>query len=317
MLFALILLSVFSPNSARAQETEKLGMHVLRPAELSEVRQLYGDDGQWHYVTLPLPLADVHNNHAEWQAAFAQADELRLIPIVRLVTRFENGAWQQPNRRELISYFEFLDTLPWPTDKRHIVVFNEVNHAAEWGGSLEATSYTRVLRFVADWAHSEGRGYVVLPAGLDLAAPNGSSTREAFTYLREMASADPEIFTVIDAWNSHSYPNPAFSAAPQLKGKNMVNGFEYELAYLKEKTGRDFEVFITETGWSLSPATQKWLSQYYQYARQHVWSHPQVVAVTPFVLRGAPGPFAAFSLLDAAGAYTAQATAIKKAADGS
>jgi hypothetical protein len=45
----------------------------------------------------------------------------------------------------------------------------------------------------------------------------------------------------------------------------------------------------------------------------HVWSDPRVVAVTPFVLRGDPGPFAEFGFLDKNNQPTRQYRALQQA----
>ncbi|HEX7017462.1 MAG TPA: hypothetical protein VF209_00965 [Patescibacteria group bacterium] len=302
----------YSP--AWAQEGEVLGIHILAPQELAEADTLISTSNQdaWHYVTIPFSLADLEKKD-QWQAFFDQAKEKKIIPLVRLVTKPEGAAWIQPTRKNITDQITFLKQLSWPTDKKHIIVFNEVNHAKEWGGVIDPVGYTEVLRFTALWAHSEQANFVVLPAAMDLAAPNGSATMEAFTYLEKMYEVDPEIFAHVDAWNSHSYPNPAFSASPRMTTQNSLRGFEHELAYLKKKTNRDYQVYITETGWVSNRATLPWLESYYTYALQHIWSDPRVVAVTPFVLRGSPGPFAGFTFIDAQGRPTVHYQALQNA----
>lgn len=311
-----VLAFLFLTFAQKAQaEGVVLGVHILRPQEISQAKDLFYDSEkpeQWHYVTIPLSLDDL-NKKEEWEQFFIDAKKYRVIPLVRLVTRFENGAWQIPSRKEITSYFTFLNQFEWPTAEKHIIVFNEVNHAAEWGNSLDPEGYAEVLRFTSDWAHSEENGYVILPAAMDLAAPNGKKTQEAFRYLEQMYQSDAEIFDKIDFWNSHSYPNPGFSSSPTRTAQNSVRGFQHELAYLKKKTEKNFEVFITETGWVNTSVTTRWLSSYYSYALQHVWSHPQVKGVTFFVLKGDPGPFSEFGFLDKNDQPTAHYFAIRKA----
>jgi hypothetical protein len=290
-----------------ARENSVYGIHLMNTGELNQASQLLNPtpNEQWNYVTVPLTLEDLKKPN-EWKAFFAEAKDKKMIPIVRLMTRFENGAWQVPTKKNIVDYFTFLSSLDWPTDKRYVIVFNEVNHAKEWGGRIDPQSYADVLSFTADWAHSEAKNYQVLPAAMDLAAPNGHATKEAFTYLNEMRAYNSQVFASIDIWNSHSYPNPAFSASPVKTGKNSMRGYQNELAYLKEKTGRDFQTFITETGWEENTATRRWLSSYYQYTSDNIWSDERVIAVTPFVLNGDPGPFSGFSFLDRNGKPTTQ-----------
>jgi len=296
-----------------AQSGQVLGIHIMSTHDFDQAEDLLksSDRNEWHYLTIPLTLGDVQK-HEEWQTFFDKAREAQLIPIVRLATRAEGADWQVPNRKEMTDLIGFLSTLDWPTSDRYIIVLNETNHAKEFGGSINPEKYAEILRFTSQWARSEDAGYKVLPAAMDLAAPNGSETMEAFTYLDRMVAYDKDIFSHIDYLNSHAYPNPGFSASPSRKGQNSLEGFKYELSYLKEKTGKDFEVFITETGWIDNASTGRWLSSYYQYALQHVWSDKRVKAVTPFILQGSPGPFAGFSFLDAAGKPTRQYLAFQK-----
>lgn len=285
-----------------AFEPGKLGVHILSLDEATRAKEVVSFENQndtWNYVTIPFTLGDLQKEK-DWQKFFDTCAQLKLIPLVRLTTEFDSdaNAWAIPNKRNIVDQISFLSELEWPTQDRHIIVFNEVNHAKEWGGTIDPKEYSKVLRFTADWAHTEQKNYVVLPAGFDLAAPNGIQTKEAFTYLSEMLQTDPEIFDVVDIWNSHSYPNPGFSSSPTRVGKNSLRGYQYEIAYLKQETGRDFKVMITETGWEDNKSIAKWLSSYYAYAFQHIWSDERVLAVTPFVLKGSPGPFEGFSLLD-------------------
>ncbi|MBW7944072.1 hypothetical protein H3C70_01590 [Patescibacteria group bacterium] len=305
LLMGSLFLALSSPVEAR--ENSLYGIHLMNTGELDKAAELLNPspNEDWNYVTVPLTLDDLKKVD-EWQAFLAKAKEKRLIPIVRLMTRFDNGAWQVPTKKNIVDLITFLSKLDWPTDQRYIIVFNEVNHAKEWSGKIDPQQYTDSLRFAADWAHSEGKNYKVLPAAMDLAASNGGTTKEAFKYLDEMLAYDPQIFEKVDYWNSHSYPNPAFSSAPTKTGKNTMRGFTHELAYLKQKTGRDFQTFVTETGWEDNYTTRKWLGSYYQYTADHIWSDERVIAVTPFVLQGDPGPFSGFSFIDKNGRPTTQ-----------
>lgn len=313
LLFSLVF-QAFVPR-VQAAQGEVLGIHILHPEELEMAKELVatGKDDSWYYMTIPFTLEDTERKE-EWQTFFDNAKKQRVIPLVRLVTRFEDGSWAITNRKEITDQIAFLSSLDWPTDKKHIIVFNEVNHAAEWGGTIDPVSYAKVLDFTSRWARYQDENYVVLPAAMDLAAPNGPKTMEAFNYLDQMLAYNPGVFDYIDAWNSHSYPNPGFSSSPQRTEKNSLRGFEHELAYLKEKIGRDdYQVYITETGWVANTVTTPWLESYYTYSLQHIWSHPQVVAVTPFVLRGDPGPFANFAFLDRENKPTKHYLALRRA----
>lgn len=309
LMLAGLLLAV-QPASAAGQV---LGIHLLHPDEIKQFRQVFPDD-QWRYVTIPLTLNDLQR-HKQWQEFFDLAYSQKVTPIVRLATRFDSelNAWQIPSKKDIIDLVTFLSSLDWHQAQRHVIVFNEVNHANEWGGQLDPAAYARTLRFTSNWLKTESKNYLVLPAALDLATSSDSDSLEAFAYLNRLYQSDPEVFSYIDFWNSHSYPNPGFESPPQRNAKNSLRGFTFELNFLKQKTGRDFQVFITETGWMATPSTGRYLSSYYLYALQHIWNDPRVVAVTPFVMRGSPGPFAEFSFFDANNLPTIQLFALQHA----
>lgn len=314
LLFSIFLLCL-STTFAHAQ-TAKMGMHVLSIEEVEPavtlLREQSSTSEDWYYITIPFTTNDLKKS-AEWQQFFNKARELRVIPIVRLATEPKNGAWEIPTRKNITDQFNLLAKLEWPTGERRVIIFNEVNHAKEWGNKIDPYAYAETFRFAASWAHSLQKNFIVLPAAMDLAAPNGSGTQEALGYLERMHEYDNEIFTHADAWNSHSYPNPAFSAPPQRKGKNSLYGYEHELAFLKEKGVRDLPVYITETGWETNRVTSRYLSSWYQYAHTNIWdADSRIVAVTPFVFQGAPGPFAEFSFISAEGKPTLQYDALKK-----
>ena len=320
-LFAIVLLAfTFVTKPAHAQEGAVLGIDILNPAEAQAANALLkpanspensADD--WHFVTIPLSLNDLSKKD-EWQQFFDYAKVNHMIPVVRLATRFEDGAWKVPTKKDVVDLFAFLGALNWPTDERYVIAFNEVNHATEWGNHIDPAEYTQTLQFVSDWAKTEKQpNYKVLPAAMDLAAPTGRETREAFSYLEQMLATNPDIFKSIDYWNSHSYPNPAFSSSPTMTAKNSVRGFVHELAFIKKKTDLDLKTFITETGWSENSATRNRLAGYYDYMVDKVWSDPRIMAVTPFVLQGDPGPFSTFTFLNKENQPTLQYVAYQKA----
>jgi len=317
IILAQILILVLLSIPPQVFASEVLGIHILNPDELESALDLFDADSNtsdWNYVTVPLTLDDIHKKEM-WQRFFDLSREKKIRPIVRLATKFEGASWKIPTRKDIVDLSNFLSTLEWPDGDRIVIVFNEPNHAGEWGGTIDPESYSRIFTFTADWLHSEQKNYTVLPAAMDLAAPNGINTLEAFNYLSRVINTDSRVVELLDGWASHSYPNPAFSSSPTQTGKNSIRGFVHELDFLAKYTDRKIEVYITETGWMDSRATSRFLYTYYKYAVDHVWSDPRVKAVTPFVLRGAPGAFAGFSFLDENGKPTRQYEAYKKAID--
>lgn len=316
IIFCLSLLALSWP--LRAQASEVLGIHILSPQELTQAKELLetsNNGEQWKYVTVPFTLADA-DRVEEWQQFFDQCQKDKFIPIVRLATTAEGASWKIPTKKDIVTLSSALRKLNWPTDERIIIVFNEPNHAKEWGNTLDPEGYAETLSFTSDWFRTERAEYTILPAGLDLAAPNGKDTMEAFAYWKKALKAYPELLASIDAWNSHSYPNPGFSSAPAKKDKMSLRGFQHELAFAEPLAGRKLDVYITETGWEENSTTARRLNDYYAYAMKNIWSDERVKAVTPFLLKGAPGPFERFSFFDKEGNRTRQFEAYRKVIEG-
>ncbi len=298
-------------------QAASVGMHVLHPEEFERVEENFRDvrkDSEPLYITVPFALADLERL-PQWQKSFDFAREKNIVPLVRLTTRFDTqkNAWEVPSQKDIVDLARGLNTLAWPQEQRHVILFNEPNHAAEWGGSIDPHEFALKTDFALDWFKTESAHYVLLPAALDLAASDTPKTKEAFSYWKEVLGSKPEILDKISAWNSHSYPNPAFSSGPLERGKNRLDGFRHELAFLKKYTPRTLPVYITETGWSRSGVIDRKLTTYYQQAMKTVWSDDNVVAVTPFVFAGSPGPFASFSFVDENGKPTPHWIAFEKA----
>lgn len=315
------LLLWFSADSVHA--IGKVGMHVLQPEEIEKVSTLFQkvrfsanadeEETQPLYITITYGFDDI--NHPErWNEAFRVAKENNIIPLVRLSTSFDakNNAWQIPNRYQLVKLLSSLDSLEWPQSKRHVILFNEPNHAPEWGGTFDVESLANSLQFAADWLHTEQEQYIVMPPALDLAAANTADTKEAFEYWSMLLAQNDELLNHFDAWNSHSYPNPGFISSPYSSSRNSLRGYEHELAFLSQHTDKQWSVYITETGW-LDRLSESTLRNYYRYAMNDIWSDERVVAVTPFLLAGAPGPFSEFSFIDQNGNPTRQWQALSAA----
>lgn len=301
----LLLASIFVASPVMAAG-EVLGIHVLGPSEVEQASMLLSTpDKASHTITVPLSFDDL-NKRDLWQHFFDTAASSNLQPIVRFTTRFEAGSWTVPNRAEVIKMIDFLTAMDWHRDDMTVILFNEPNHAAEWGGKIDPQSYALIADFAADWLKTEPKKYIVLPAGMDLAAPNGSTTMEAFNYLRQVFQAAPDFVSKLDGWTSHSYPNPGFASSPSKRDKGSLRGYEHELAFLKEFTPHALPVYITETGWDQRTLSDYQVKLYYRLAYDSIWKQdPRIKTVTPFLLRGAPGTFAPFSFLDAQGRPTA------------
>lgn len=301
-----LLISLFAGGLLRAPlahaQGEVLGIHLLSPAELPQAQKLLETkENTAHFVTLPITFDDL-NYKSRWQNFLNEAHDAHIKPLIRLTTRFENGAWVVPNQADIMRYASFLSSLDWKDEELTIILFNEPNHANEWGNKLDPEGYVRIADFATDWFKTESKKYIVLPAGLDLSANNSSGTMDEFSYWKRAIAERPEFLEKLDGWTSHSYPNPGFSSNPWKTDKGSLRGYQHELSFLGEYTKKEFPVYITETGWNTYQLSNWEVQRYYEVAYKQIWStDARIRAVTPFLLQGAPGTFAPFSFLDARG----------------
>jgi hypothetical protein len=278
-----------------------LGIHLLDPRELPAALELVRHGA----VTVVLRSDD--RDQRAWQQFLDQAAQAQIMPIIRLATNWQGDSWRRPTRRDIVEHARFLSSLNWHTDQLRVVMFNEPNHAAEWGGKVDPEDYGRVLSFAAAWFHTEAKKYVVLPAGLDAAAPNDN-----LEFIRRMLANNPALINQIDGWTAHAYANPGFAGSPNDKGKMGIRGFEYELNLLKRYANRDWPVYITEAGWKRTAKNSRLVADYYTQALKQAWSDANIQAVTPFVFAAGEGPFQAFAFVNPDGSPTPQYAAWKK-----
>jgi len=288
-----------------------VGVHLLFPEEIILAEKLVNaNQGDWGYITVPIQAGDRHR--VKWQQFFDQCSQLHLIPIIRVATFADGPHWEQPNNYDLIDFANFLSDLHWPTQNRYVIIFNEVNRADEFGGWVSPEKYADILVNAIDIFKRHSQDFFILPAGLDNAAVSSDTAIFWQTYLKRMYLQQPEVFNRLDGWTSHAYPNPDFSSSPLYSGYNRIDSFKHDLLYLKNFTDKQLPIFITETGWSNKNLSYQTIASYYNYAFTHIWSHPQVVAITPFLLRASTEPFNQFSLLDSSDQPTLVYTTIQK-----
>lgn len=311
--FAAIVFFLVGAKPALAQEEAEnniFGIHIMGEHDLKDAASLVNSSGgQWGYVTFVIRQDE--RNHQRWAEAFKQMSELKLIPIVRIATDMrEDGSWAKPTKEQAINWVDFLNSLPWPTKLKRVVLFNEPNHSKEWGKEISPEEYASIARHYWEELKKADSNFRVLPAALDLSASNGSETMDAKDFFERMSRHDEYIFTIFDAWNSHSYPNPGFSGSAYDTGRKSIRGFEWELDFLSRYWLKDTTpVYITETGWIFnSSATEK-----YKMAYDNAWNHPNIKAVTPFLLNYTSAPFDKFSWKDPkTNAYRPQYEEIQK-----
>ncbi|MFQ5452207.1 MAG: hypothetical protein ACE5DQ_01460, partial [Candidatus Paceibacterota bacterium] len=280
------------------------GIHLsaLSVQELSYASTLVNSNGgKWGYVTVAVNKKQCEDKTL--QDFFNEARKKKLIPILRLTSEFDrqNGYYKKAlPGRQAKEWADCLNGLNWPTREMHVVLFNEVNHGAEFGGSCNGAEYARLADNYLDIFHAESEKFVVMLSALDLYAPQSPPQFcDAGVFMREMVSEVPDIFVKSDAHASHSYPADNFSASPSDYGRHSVRGYEWELSFLAGIGAigdTNVPVYITETGWRADRLTDKQVADRTVSAYKNVWlQDSRVKVVTPFIISYCADPFVNFS----------------------
>lgn len=310
--FILSFFFLFWPRTIRADEN-KFGIHILEPSDIDKAAELVNSSGgDWGYVTIVIREDDL--NFDKWQGFMNQCREKHLIPLVRIATHLEGSNWAKPNLYDAEKWVSFLSSLNWPIKDQYVILFNEPNHAKEWGGEVNPKEYAKILLDFSQKLKVKSEKFKILNSGFDLAAPNSKTTMEANKFMMEMNWEIPGIFENLDGWVSHSYPNHGYLGKPWDTGKTSIKGYLWEMTILKNNFGlkKDLPVFITETGWPKTIVNSKkqivkskryydqiTVANYFKSAFENVWlKDERVKAVTPFLLNYPDPLFAEFSWLD-------------------
>jgi len=283
------------------------GLHLTQPNDLTTAKDIINSSGgDWGWVTIVVPLNQL--NHQTWQDFFDNCRQDHLIPIIRLATVADGSNWKVPSTSDIDNLANFLNSLNWPTKNQYVVLFNEANHAQEWGGKIDVKNYIDISIYASQKFKSLNPNFFILSGGLDLAAPQKLPDFEsAQNFYQEIYNYNPAYFENIDGIASHSYPNHGFVGTPKDSGQHSIRGYLWELDFIaKLGVQREFPVFITETGWPhhegidkkngfyTTTTTAKFLSD-----ALDIWSaDPKIMAVTPFTYNYYQTPFDHFSWLD-------------------
>lgn len=294
--FFILFLVVSRPIMAVSNITNnKFGIALLQPTNLdikNAAEMINSQGGDYGYATLVIQEND--RDTKKWQGIFDELRKNHLIPIIRLATRPEGENWLRPEEKDADKWVAFLDSLNWVIKKRYIILFNEPNHATEWGGEVDPEGYGKVASVFAQKLKEKNKDFFVMLAGFDASAPHYPTTYEdEELFLGQISNFKFLISNYIDGWASHSYPNPGFSGSPWDTGRKSIRGYEWELALLKNlNISKELPVFITETGWK----NNRYTASNFQIAYENIWgSDNRVIAVTPFVFNYQSEPFLGFS----------------------
>lgn len=292
--------AIYDPLSV---PNNKIGIHILFTDEVEPAAKIVNNDGksEWGYVTIPIQASD--RDRIKWQKFFDQCKEKKIIPIVRVATVTQGNNWAEPNNFDLVDFANFLGDLKWPIENRYIVIFNEVNRSDEYGGYVSPENYSDILNNSIEIFKAKSNDFFILPAGLDNASINSKTSLNWRIYLERMFLKHSDIFSKIDGWTSHAYPNPGFSEKPSKSGSNKIDSFRTDLKFIRLFTTKKLPVFITETGWSQQNLSDNQISLYYQYVFNNQWGDKNIVAITPFLLSAQDGVFQQFSFRNKDGTF--------------
>ncbi len=303
LIFSLFPARVFAIYDPLSVPNNKFGIHTVEAQDIPEIPKLVNSTGgDWGYVTLVIGEND--RNPDKWQKVFDQMRGLRLIPIVRIATHIEGSSWTKPKSDSFREWVDFLNKLTWVIKNRYVILFNEPNHANEWGGSINPEEYADRFVDLAKQLKDASPDFFILPAGLDASAANDGEAMDEANYLRRMIAEKPDIARFMDGWTSHSYPNPGFSGSPYAGGRGSMRTFQWELDYLRQLgIQKTLPVFITETGWIhsegkiINPSllTPEKVGENLKIAASSAWTDPRIAAITPFVFNYQGLPFDHFS----------------------
>ncbi|MDD3002354.1 MAG: hypothetical protein PHS06_00620 [Candidatus Shapirobacteria bacterium] len=306
----LILLLIFSLffNSPILASDNTFGLHLSQTEDIhSAAKIINSQNGDWGWVTIVIQTSNLDKN--TWQNFFDNCRKDHIIPIIRIATIGEGENWKVPDYSDIDHIVSFLNSLNWPTQEQHVILFNEINHGSEWGGGVDIKDFVDKSSYAAKKFKETNPNFFILSCGLDLVAPEEPPKyKSAENVYKEIISINPNYFDNIDGLASHSYPNNGFVGTPNDTGQHSIRGYQWELDLLKKLgVNKDLPVFITETGWPHREGienqnnfyTTKTTTIFLIEAITNVWSpDSRIKAITPFIYNYSQEPFDHFSWLD-------------------
>lgn len=298
------------PNNFRTiipSPNNRFGIHLNEPeTDIEDAKKLVNANGDWGWVVMVIRSND--RNNEKWQKIFNRLREDHLIPVVRIAGKPNSaGYWERPSDDDAKIWADFLDSLIWPIKTRFVTIYNEPNHATEWGGQVDPVDYANRFVEQAKALKEKSSDFFILNGAIDSATPNEMPSYASFEYfMSEAAGNNSEFLKYIDGWASHSYPNPDFSAPVTATGKASVKSYVYEKKFVESLGAKIEYVFVTETGWKHSEGVDvdknrisvTEAADRYKTAFETVWTEDYLVMVAPFIINYPDKPFDNFSFVN-------------------
>ncbi len=283
------------------------GLHLTQTEDIKTASNIINSgNGDWGWATIVIRVDQLNKN--QWQDFFNQCRRFHIIPILRLASKYEDGKWMAPSHADIDNFANFLSSLNWPTLKKHIILYNEMNRGDEWQGQVSPSLYADIAIYASQKFKSLDENFFILSGGLDLSAPHSPPNfYSADLFYQEIMASSPSFFDSIDGLASHSYPNHGFVGKPTDTGRHSIKGYQWELDYIKNLgISKTFPVFITETGWphreGIKPVSNFYTantSASFLIKAIDIWQKDdRVQAITPFTYNYPQVPFDHFSWLD-------------------
>jgi hypothetical protein len=274
------------------KENNKFGLYIY--AERQDFFEIASNlvnsnGGEWGYVLIPYNVKD--RDSKRWKRVFSDLNRLKLIPVIQLWDVDLNDYKSQTKEAA-----KFLNKFDWPIKYLYISAYNEMNDKKFWYGKIDPKEYARILDFTIQEFKNVNPNFLIMNGAFNITAPTDRNHLDAFVYMQYMNDEVPGIFNKLDAWASHSYPQPNFSGNPLTLGRWGIRAYDEELKFLKFKFGvsKDLPVFITETGWAHAEGetynarylTEEVTAKYFEFAFLNIWlPDSRVRAVMPFTIR--------------------------------
>ena len=232
---------------------------------LRYVRQMSGPGG---WAVQVVQINDL--NPEKWNAYLEAVFALELRPVLRLATYPGEGSghWVQPDADAPAAWADFFTQLEL-TQPVWVVVGNEPNSGAEWGGRADPSGYAGYFVATTRRLRQLEQPIFISMAALDLYAPHTNdlsfsgldiTMMDAAAFWDGVFAAQPRIMRYVDFWASHAYPDGPFTRPPweqtfrfdRVHGAERlpilqppsgvhnrgVNGYEWERWYLHHDDGR-------------------------------------------------------------------------------